>query len=92
MIFIGEIILNIILGDIDYEMEKRLPKQNYARLPHSIFIPIFSKNNDGSYNTALDEIFNQCHFMAPPIERSYRGGEPIPFSGGLIHINEDGRF
>lgn len=28
----------------------------------------------------------------PAIERALRGGEPIPFSGGLIHINEDGQI
>ena len=29
------------------------------------------------------------HYMAPPIERGFRGGESIPFSKGLIHINVD---
>lgn len=90
MIFIGEILLNIILSDIDHEMEKRFPK--LARLQHEILIPIFGKDNDGMYNTALDEIFNQSYFMAPVIERAVRGGEPIPFSGGFIHINEDGQI
>lgn len=92
MIFIGEIRLNRILDDIDQEMAKRLPKQNYARLQHEILIPIFGEDKDGLYNTTLDEIFHQCNFMPPEIKRAVRGGDPIPFSGGLIHINEDGEI
>lgn len=92
MIFIGDTLLNIILDDIDHEMGKLIPKQNFARMQHEILIPIFDKDNDGLYTTVLDALFNQCHFIAPAIERAVRGGEPIPFSGGIIHINEDGQI
>lgn len=88
--FIAEILFNIILDDIDQKMEERLPKQKYARFQHEIFIPIYHKEHY-SIMEALNDIFHECNFISPTIELSVRGGEPIPFSGGFIHINNDGQ-
>ena len=79
--------MNIILDDIDREFEERLPKHEYARFIHEIFIPIYDK--DLSYND-LKEIFTECNFLSPTFARALRGGEPIAFSGGLIRINNEG--
>lgn len=89
--FIAEILFNIILDDIDQEIEKRLPKLKYARIQHEILIPIYYKDKEKSYYKALNEIFNEYNLLSPILERAVRGGEPIPFSGGFILINNEGK-
>ena len=88
--FIAEILFNIILDDIDREIEEQLPKLKYARFEHEIFIPIFHKEQ---YSTleALNKIFDECNFLLPTLQHAVRGGEPIPFSGGFILINNEGK-
>ncbi|KAF3452225.1 hypothetical protein FNV43_RR08323 [Rhamnella rubrinervis] len=88
---IAEILFNIILDDIDQEIEVRLPKLKYARYQDEIFIPIYQKEKEQSYYKALNEILNKCYLLSPTLERAVRGGEPIPFSGGFILINNDGK-
>lgn len=89
--FIAEILFNIILDDIDQKIEDRLPNLKYARFQHEIFIPIFNKFNELDYYKALNEIFHECNFISPTFERAVRGGDPIPFSGGFILINNEGK-
>ena len=88
----GEILLNILLDDIDQEIKKQFPNMNYVRLDHEILIPLYGENFDCLYTMVLEPLFLKLHFMPPTIERAERGGEPIQFSGGLIHIHEDGQI
>lgn len=78
------------MDDIDQVIEERFPKLKYARFQHEIFIPIFNKDKEQYYSNALNEIFNKCNLPSPNIERAVRGGEPIPFSGGTILVNNEG--
>ena len=88
---IAKILFNIILDDIDQEIEVRLPKLKYARYQDEIFIPISQKEKELYYYKALNEIKKKCNLLSPTLERAVRGGDPIPFSGGFILINNEGK-
>jgi hypothetical protein len=90
--FIAEVLFNIYMDDIDREIEKRLPKLKYARYQNEILIPIFDEEKEQSYCEVLNDIFiNECNLLSPTLERAVRGGESIPFSGGFILINNEGK-
>lgn len=86
---IADILFNILLDDIDKEIEERLLP--YARFQHEIFVPIYHKDKEQTASKAFHEIFKQCNLRQPTLVRAVRAGEPIPFSGGIIQINNEGK-
>lgn len=90
--FIEDVLFNIYMDEIDREIEKRLPKLKYARYQDEILIPIFDEEKEQSYCEVLNDIIiNECNLLAPILGRAVRGGESIPFSGGTILINNEGK-
>lgn len=88
--YIFEVLFNISLSDIDMGIEKQLPKLKYLRYQHEILIPIYTLEYEPYIISKVYDIFNECDFIKPDIERAVRGGAHIPIAGGSILINNDG--
>lgn len=91
LIYLGNILFNIFLDDIDQEIEERLPDLQYARFEHVLLIPIFHIDKEPYYCNALNEILNKYNFILPPFVRTVRGGSPINFAGAFIHLHHEGK-
>lgn len=84
VVFIGEVLFNIIISDIDKQVTSEFPQLQYIRLFYEILIQIDS-NMIIKQIKRLNEIINDCinSYFSHSVVKCIRGGDPIPLKRWL---------